>query len=76
MEQSGAIDSIRQLVAADLQGEGFSREDFSSSGALIDIIRDKSSKENLIQKSEELIQKENEAEEIVEDVTTSFGEGF
>lgn len=59
MDQSGALDSIRQLVATDLKAEGFCREDFSSSGALIDIIRDKSSKENLIEKSEELIQKEN-----------------
>lgn len=60
----------------DQDQDGFSLPTFVPSSMLIDILKVKNSKESLQQKMNELVLKENEAEDIVEEVISTHNDGF
>lgn len=55
MESQEVLEAVRELVASDK--DGFSTETFSSSGMLIDVMKAKSSRESLQQRTDELVER-------------------
>ena len=64
------LEAIKGFISSD--DEGFAKTDFKSSNLLIQILRESASKEGLREKTEELTSRENEVQELVEEISSVY----